>query len=131
MAAAAPTVTTVKTNQRDNRLNFGNNYPVWEYVLTALWDADDTADATFTLDINGILQKVILDVPDTTDAVTGQVAIADNGSNTIFDSGEKAEAVTYSYNVSEPLCGTTTVTVGISAAPGASTATVVVTLRGI
>jgi len=48
-------------------------------------DNIDTADATFTLDINGILQKVILDVPDTTDAVTGQVAIADNGSNTIFD----------------------------------------------
>ena len=129
MAAAAPTMSV--TSYLDNRNKSGNWRPVWEYVLKGLWDADDTADGEIELTINGILQKVILTVPDTANAVTGQVVITDNGDNTIFDSGEKAEAVTYAFSVNEPLCGTTTVTIGISAASGTAATNVVVTLRGI
>jgi hypothetical protein len=131
MAAAAPTETTVYTDTRDNRNNFGNQYPVWQYKLSALWDADDTADATFEITLNGVLQKIILVVPNTTDNVTGQVVIKDDGGNTVFDSTEKAEATTYAYNVNEPLSGTWSAVLGISAAPGVSTATIDVYLRGV
>ena len=129
MAPAAPTMTT--TSRFDRRTDTQNKHPVWEYVLNGLWDADDTADGTHNLKINGILQKIILTVPDTTNNVTGQVVIKDDGDNTIFDSGEKAENATYAFNVNEPLSGTTDVVVGISAVSGTAATNVVVTLRGI
>ncbi len=129
MAAAAPTMTM--TSVVDPRNDTLNRHPVWEYVLNGLWDADDTADGTHNIHINGILKKIILKVPDTSNAVTGQVVIKDNGDNTIFDSGEKSENATYSFSVHEPLSGTTDVVVGISAASGTAETNVVVTLRGI
>jgi hypothetical protein len=129
MAAAAPTMTV--TSSYDNRLSNDARYPVWEWVLNGLWDADDTADGTHNVDINGVLQKIILKVPNTANNVTGQVVIKDNSDNTIFDSGEKAENATYTFNVNEPLSGTTDVVVGISAASGTAATNVVVTLRGI
>jgi hypothetical protein len=129
MAAAPPTMTT--TSQLDQRTDTLNRHPVWEYVLNGLWDADDTADGTITLSHNGILQKVILTVPDTANNVTGQVQIKDNGDNIIFDSGEKAEALTHAFSVNEPISGNIDVVIGISGASGTATTNVVVTLRGI
>jgi hypothetical protein len=129
MAAAPPTMTT--TSFSDPRTDTLNRHPVWEVVLNGLWDADDTADGTHNVNINGILQKVILTVPNTANNVTGQVVIKDNGDNTIFDSGEKAENATYSFSVNEPVSGTTDVVVGISGASGTAATNLVVTLRGI
>lgn len=129
MAAAPPTMTT--TSSIDQRTDTLNKHPVWEYVLNGLWDADDTADGTITLSLNGILQKVILTVPNTQNNVTGQVQIKDNGDNVIFDSGEKAEAATYAFSVNEPLAGNIDVVIGISGASGTAATNVVVTLRGI
>lgn len=129
MAAAAPTMTV--TSRFDKRLSDAERNPVWEYVLNGLWDADDTADGTISPKINGILQKVILKVPNTQNNVTGQVVIKDNGDNTIFDSGEKAENATYTFNVNEPLTGTIDVVIGISAASGTAATNLVVTLRGV
>ena len=129
MAAAAPTMTT--TSKFDQRSSDAERYPVWEIVLNGLWDADDTADGTVSHKINGILQKVILKVPNTANASTGQVVIKDNGDNTIFDSGEKAETATYAFNVSEPLTGTIDTVIGISGASGTAATNLVVTLRGV
>jgi hypothetical protein len=130
MAAAAPTMTT--TSKFDQRISDAERYPVWEFVLNGLWDADDTADGTISHKINGILQKVILKVPDVaTGAMTGQVVIKDNGDNTIFDSGEKGEPGTYAFNVNEPLTGTIDVVIGISEASGTAATNLVVTLRGV
>ncbi|KKN78794.1 hypothetical protein LCGC14_0345660 [marine sediment metagenome] len=129
MAPAAPTMTV--TSKFDQRLSDAERFPAWEIVLNGLWDADDTADGTLNVKINGILQKIILKVPDTTNNVTGQVVIKDNGDNTIFDSGEKAEAVTYPFSVNEPVTGTVDVIMGISAASGTAVTNMVVTLRGI
>ena len=129
MAAAAPTMTV--TSRFDQRLSDAERYPVWEYVLNGLWDADDTADGTHIIRLNGILQKIILKVPDTANNVTGQVVIKDGGDNTIFDSGEKAENATYAFSVNEPLQGLIDIVVGISAASGTAATNLVVTLRGI
>jgi len=129
MAAAPPTMTT--TSSYDRRSDTQEKHPVWEYVLNGLWDADDTADGTINLDVNGILQKIILTVPNTTNNVTGQVQIKDNGDNVIFDSGEKAENATYAFSVNEPLSGITDVVFGISGVSGTAATNLVVTLRGI
>lgn len=129
MAAAAPTMTT--TSSFDQRDQDADRFPVWEYVLNGLWDADDTADGTISKEITGILKKIILKVPDTTNASTGQVVIKDNGDNTIFDSGECAEALTHTFNVHELLSGTTDIVIGISGASGTAATNLVVTLRGV
>lgn len=105
--------------------------PVWEYVLTAVYDDDDDTDVTQSIAINGILQKVILVAPDGTNAVTYQVEVKDNGDVVIFDSGEQAENATYTWNCSEPLTGTIDVVIGVSGAIGAVNPDITVTLRGI
>ena len=128
MAAAAPTKTV--TRDFDGR-HIGDATPVWDKVLTTLWDADDTADATHAITIEGTLKKVIFETPDVTNTITFQVLIRDNADRTIFDSGEKAENATYSYDVDEVLSGTTDVVVGISAASGRAITAPVVTLKGI
>ena len=106
---------------------------VWEHVVTDTRDEDDTGDTTQTINLNGILKKVILKVPDTTNAITSQVVIKDNGDNTIFDSGEQAENATYAFNVDEPLSGAIDVVIGVSGAIGGSgvSSDIVVTLRGV
>lgn len=105
--------------------------PVWERVITATFDDDDTTDIVIALPVNGILQKVILVAPDGENgAVTYQVEIDDNGDNEIFDSGEQAEALTYTFNCSEPLVGIIDVTIGPSGAIG-DEQDIVVYLRGI
>ena len=119
--------TIAKTRQ--NRLD-----SVWEVVLTATFDADDTTDVTSAIPINGVLRHVTLYVPDTTNAVTKQLQIKDNGDNVIFDTGELANvdaATTYNYNIDEPLAGIIDVVVGVSGAAGGTTTAMVVTLRGI
>ena len=122
--------TITVTSRYDRRQVDNEMWPVWEIVITGSWDADDTGDITQAVDINGILQKIILKIPNT-DAATAQLKILDNGDNTIFDSGEVAEDATHSYNVSEPLSGTTDVFLEPSAAMGGSGGDIVVTLRGI
>ena len=105
--------------------------PVWEHVITATFDADDTTNITHALPINGILQKVILVAPDGSDgAVTYQVEIDDNGDNEIFDSGEQAENDTYTFNCYEPVTGTIDINIGPSGAIG-DEQNIVVYLRGI
>lgn len=131
MAAAAPTMTTTRDDDTRGNQVHGLATPVWEKVMTALWDADDTADGTIALTVNGNLRKIIVEVPNTTNAITTQVALTDNQGNTIFDSGEKDENATYTYDVDELLSGTTTVTIGVSGAVGATTSTVRVTLKGV
>ena len=107
--------------------------PVWEYVVTSTHDADDTGDVTQALNLNGLLRKVVFTVPNFTNGITGQVQINDNGDNTIFDSGEKAKATTYTFSLDEPLSGTIDVVIGVSGATGgtADSNDMIVTLRGI
>lgn len=130
--AATGDETATLTSSVERRVVEPRSKPVWEHVITATHDVDDTGDVTQAIYTNGILLKVILNVPDYTtgSAVTGQVQINDNGDNEIFDSGEQAENTTYTFNVYEPLSGTTDVVIGLSAA-GGGTHDTVVTLRGI
>ena len=111
------------------------NEVVWEKVITATFDADDTTDVTLALpSFNGTLRHVTFFVPDTTNAVTKQLQINDNGDNTIFDTGELANVdadTTYNFSIDEPLIGTIDVVVGISGATGDASTAFVVTLRGI
>ena len=105
--------------------------PVWEHVITATYDSADTNDVTQALNINGILLKVILTVPNTSSDPNGQVVIKDNGDNTIFDSGEQDANDIYTFNVFEPLSGTIDVVIGPSGSTGTDDSDVVVTIRGI
>jgi hypothetical protein len=107
------------------------NKNVWEKVITANFDADDTTDVTLALPLNGILRHVTIAVPDTTNAITTQLQINDNGNNTVFDTGELAENATYNYSIDEPLTGTVDFVVGVSGAVGASLSEIVVTIRGV
>lgn len=100
--------------------------PVWEYVITGTWDADDTADITQALNINGMLIKVILIVP----SDSAEVEILDNSDNKIFDSADQTTG-TYTYNLFEPLSGTIDVVIGPDAAIGGVGGDIVVVLRGI
>ena len=105
--------------------------PVWEHIITATFDADDTTAEPYALPVNGILLKVILNAPDGANgAVTYQVTIDDNGDNEIFDSGEQAETLTYTFDTYEPVTGTIDINIGPSAAIG-DEQDIVVTLRGI
>lgn len=108
--------------------------PVWEHVITWTYDADDAGAETQSININGILLKVIMTIPDTTtDTTTEQLLIKDNGDNTIFDSGEltEGEGVTYTFNLYEPVTGTIDIILEPSTFSGDAVTTKVVTLRGI
>lgn len=129
--AATGDETVVLTSSVERRNQEPFIKPVWEYVVTGTFDSDDTGDVTEAININGILLKVILTVPDTSSAPTGQVVIKDNGDNTIFDSGEQAEAATYTFNLYEPLSGSIDVVIGPSGVTGTTTSDFVVTIRGI
>ncbi len=110
-----------------------NIKPVWEHVITWTYDFDDAGAETFAIKLNGILLKIIIDIPATArTGTTSQVLIQDNGDHTIFDSGELAESdtVPYVFNVYEPLTGTIDIIYEPSNDP-CSTETPVVTLRGI
>ncbi len=105
--------------------------PVWERVVTAVYDADDTGNVTTTVNLTGILLKVILDVPDTTSAANAEVEILDSGSHKVFDSGDQAENDSYFYNTYEPFADSFNVVIGPDAAMGTGGGTITVTLRGI
>jgi hypothetical protein len=129
--AATGDETATLTRQSQDRLRVNPRYKVWDAIVTAVWDDDDTGDVTQAITVNGIIQKIVFVAPDGTNAVTYQLVIRDDGDNTIFDSGEVAEAATYTYNIHEPVTGTIDVIVGPSGAIGATNPDAVVTLRGI
>ena len=108
-----------------------NTGQVWERVVTATHDADDTGDVTQALNINGLLRRIVFKVPSYTNSITGQLVIKDNGDNTIFDSGEKTKGATYIFSLDEPLSGTIDIVMGVSGVAGGTGADMVATLRGV
>jgi hypothetical protein len=129
--AATGDETATLTRQSRDGLRSNQRYRVWDAIVTATWDDDDTGDVTQAITVNGIIQKIVFVTPDATNAVTYQVQIQDNEDNEIFDSGELAEATTYTFSLHEPVTGTIDVVVGPSGALGATNPDATVTLRGI
>jgi hypothetical protein len=126
--------TIVLTSQNDRRSDTLNRHPVWEKVITATFDADDTTALSLPVPLNGILTHVTFSVPQTTTSRTKQLQINDNGDNTIFDTGALAHvagAATYNYSIDEPLSGTIDTVVTIAGTLGGSGVAMVITLRGI
>ena len=123
--------TIVLTSSTRAKVNTTPNEDVWEMVVTANFDADDTTDVTLAIPFNGIVRNIVLAVPNTTNAITTQLQINDNGDNTVFDTGEVAENATYTYATDLALSGTIDVVIGVSGAVGASLSEIVATLRGI
>ena len=106
--------------------------PVWERAMLASFDADDTTDQTLTIaPLNGIIQKVVVKLNNNTNGVTSQLQIRDSGDNIIFDTAELAENDTHFFNMSEPVNGAIDFVAGISAAAGASGATIEIWVRGV
>ena len=124
---AVPEITL--TRQTDQRSNW--KYPVWDAKVTAGWDDDDEDIVTQAITINGIIQKIVLVIPDMTNAITFQLTILDEEDVVIFDSGEQDEDDDYTWSVHEPVTGTIDVVLEPSGALGATNPDVTVTLRGI
>ena len=104
---------------------------VWDTIITASHDSDDTGDVTQAIKVNGIIQKVILNIPTMTNgSETGQVVIKDNEDRTIFDSGERGDNGTYAFSLHEPVTGEIDVVIGVSGATG-NTVAITAVLRGI
>ena len=126
--------TIVQTSQFDRRTDTLNQHPVWEKVITATFDDDDTTDATLEVSMNGIIRHVTFFVPQSTNSVTKQLQILDNGNNVVFDTGELTHVAgpqTYNFSIDEPLSGSVDVVVGVSGVLGGSGIAMVATLRGI
>ncbi len=106
---------------------------VWDCTVTGTWDVDDTGAVTQAIKVNGIIQKLVFVVPDTTNNRAMTLAILDNEDETIFSSGSVAENDTYTFSLHEPVAGTIdvvlTLAVGITGDAGDIDASVV--LRGI
>jgi len=128
LLAATGDETAALTSSVEERVEVN---PVWEIVVTGTYDEDDTGDVTHSMPHNGILQKVILTVPDTTSDPACEVEILDNGDNKVFDSGDQAAGASYFYNVTEPLSGTIDIVMGPASAMSTGGGSIVVTLRGI
>ena len=132
MADGGQTIVVTSDTRAD--INRTRTEQVWEIVITSTFDADDTTNTTLALPLNGILRHITFYVPDTTNSVTKQLQINDNGDYNVFDTGELANvdaATTYNYEVDLPLSGTVDIVVGPSGATGDATTAFVVTLRGI
>ena len=123
--------TIVLTSNTRAKINLTPNEDVWEMVVTATFDTDDTTDVSLAIPFNGIIRDIVLAVPNTTNAITTQLQIQDNGDNVVFDTGELAENSTYTFSVDKSLSGTIDVVIGVSGAVGASGSIIVATIRGI
>ena len=104
--------------------------PVWEKTITYAGVTADTG-GTIAEPIEGLLQRIVLVVPDNTGNRTATLTITDRADNTIFTSASGlAENATHTWNVSEPLSGPCDVAVTFSGALG-GTHTTYVYLRGV
>ena len=120
------TITTSLEQRGDPKL------PVWEHLITWTYDTDDAGAETQAIGLNGVLLKIVFSIPVTTrTGTTSQLLIKDNSDNTIFDSGELAENVTYTFNLFEPLSGTIDLVYEPSATSQKASVSPTVLLRGI
>ena len=123
-ASAGTTTTTI-----DKRSGTLNNLQVWEKITVFSIISGDTTGAA-TVPLNGIVQKVIIKLPDMASAEgTTDVSLTDNGDNTVFSVTDLPESDTYVHSVSEPIASEVNIILGFTN-PAASV-TVTVTLRGI
>ena len=120
------------TGAIDVRTESDGAFPVWEIPIIWTYDADDAGAEVQTVNINGLLRKIMITLPaTTTTGTTSQILIKDSQGDTIFDSGELDENDSYTFNVDEPLAGAITVSLEPSTFPGANGVTPTVTLRGV
>ncbi len=107
-----------------------NQRPVWEQIVSfALVSGDTTGSFTFPADLNGILQKVIVTLPDYAVDPQLSITIDDNADNTIFSQGPLAENDTHNFSVNEPISGS--IDIGLTFTDPTNSGTMTVTLRGI
>jgi len=126
--------TIVLTSDTRATINRKRNEDVWEKVITATFDADDTTALSLAIPLNGILRHITFTIPQTTTSRTKQLQINDNGNNTVFDTGALAHvagASTTNYAVDIPLSGTIDTVVTIAGTLGGTGVAMVITLRGI
>lgn len=117
--------TTASFDRRSDTLE---RFTVWEKIVSfPLVDGDTTGAATFA--VNGLLQKIVITLPDLTTDTQLSITIKDNADNTIFSAGPLAENATYNYSVNEPLTGNIDIALSFTDPDSSGTATV--TLRGI
>lgn len=116
---------TVKSFERRDDSSL---FPIWKKVVTfALISGNDTG--LTTIPINGLLQKIILKLPDMASAEgTLDLSLTDEGGNTVFSVVDRPESTTYTYSVNEPFTDEINVILGFTN-PGTNV-TVTVTLKG-
>ena len=122
--------TIVKTSDNRAKVTLTPNQSIFVMVVTATFDADDTTDVTLNIPINARIEHVTLAVPNTTNAITTQMQITDDGGNIRFDTGENAENDTYNFALYEPISESMNVVIGVSGAVGATGSVIVATITG-
>ena len=126
--------TIVLTSDTRAKVNNTRNEDVWEIVITATFDADDTTALSLATPLNGTLRHITFTIPQTTTSRTKQLQLNDNGNNTVFDTGALAHvagASTTNYTVDIPLSGTIDTVITIAGTLGGTGVAMVITLRGI
>jgi len=104
--------------------------PVWEFVITGTWTAEDDADTKITIPVNGVIITVILEIPQSKTGADVEVEIGDSAEHIIFDSGDQAAGGTCTYSIFEPVTENIKVWMGPSIPFGVGGGEIVVTLRG-
>lgn len=121
-----------------DRRSSSPRFPVWEHTCTTMTFANGaTAAQHEDIPINGIVKQVIATFAHVTDGRTFTVTIADAAGNTLYSVAaldDNATSIKYvTTHFAEGQCASNgfIVTVTPSGAIGASTATAIVTLRGL
>lgn len=123
--------TTALTSSVEKRGDTLNKHPVWERVITFTFASGEWDITTHSLDINGVLQKLVVICGSSGSAnPTATVSIKDNADAELFTVAGLVENSTSLYSLTEPLTGTIDVAVTPSINPAAAY-DVKVYLRGI
>lgn len=122
----------VALTSEDKRSIPGNKYPFWKQKITFFTDNGAHAEQSKVIDTNGWLQSITISLPvTTTTGLTSIITIDDEDGNEIYNSTALDENDVYTPLVSIPLTGPVTVSLDMSADPGANGVSNVVTLRGV
>jgi len=102
---------------------------VWLEKAQLTFGAGDTV-VTERIVLNGLLRKLILDVPDWTNTVTATLVIDDGGPIAVPLVAVDQDDIYY-YSLDEPIANSAGLTVTLSGVPGGAGGVINITLKGI
>ena len=108
------------------RSQFANE--IWKSPRQPLSFGDSDTLKSFTIQVNGVVSRIILEIPDWTNAPNTTLTIENSDGKEIYNSGAKTENQTLNLKTDVEVVGENTVKVALSGAPGGAGGDVYVTL---